>query len=772
MQHSDRILVVVESPSKTTPIKKYLSDLCPNVEFVVEASCGHVRDLEKKNMGVDKDTIEPIYVIDAGKLRVVKKLQGLMKTCSTLYLATDNDREGEAIAWHLHQLLKPRQYKRLVFNEITKQGIATGLTMARGINEEYVASQKARRMIDRVMGFSLSPLLWKAFKCENGSILAAGRVQSAALHMIQKREERVRAAQAYSPYWEVVATLKGRLFQTAHLCNASTLARIRFHSVEECETHMRGVTSIFTPLTSRLFDEETLPDLPYTTSSLQQDAFNKLGFTCKKTMQVAQKLYENGHITYMRTDSTHMCTQAVADVKQYVSTKYGAEYCVDMPHTRKTTTKTKSIAQMAHEAIRPTRMMSLIPSISEKGEQMLYDLIFKRTIASQMKSAVARVRLAVMRPSPVQASHACFQDMCYVARVSRLAFVGFKAVHDATPQDTRELEMPESELEVVEATVLNANNEFETGPKRFNEGSLVKELEKTGIGRPSTYATTLDKLYVRGFIELKHTPGQLVDATHAQVDLHTGKMTRQASTFSMGSEKQRIVPSAKGELVSGFLAGHFHYLIDDSFTSTMERQLDAVAQGSLSHKNVVADFWKTLDLHIMNAKNSLSPQKKVIELEEKEFVVNGEKVVVRIGKHGPHLERPCMSKDDPRKFVSLKTFCQMTKQRCFDLNEADIYMLTSLPITVPDSGGASLRYGRYGFYLKRPNGEACEVPVHWVMKRFGRLSEIIAIQAHDVDDIVNGNHKSNDPKHKKAKNKSKYDPVARKALKLTRKAKL
>ena len=690
----DKYLVIVESPTKAKTIRKFLPK-----NYIIEASMGHVRDLPqsasdiptklkkedwaKLGVNVDQD-FEPLYVIPKGKSKIVTALRKKMKDCKMIYLATDEDREGESISWHLIQLLKPKiPVKRMVFHEITKKAIEKALEDTRELDEKLVKAQEARRVLDRLYGYTLSPLIWK--KIAYG--LSAGRVQSVGLRFIVERE-RERRRFVKSEYWDLKATLNtGKNDFEAKLTyvDSKRIATGKDFDPETGKIIKKDLVHINEKMASELHDKfkkgnwkvvsieekesQTRPTRPFITSSLRMEGIRKLGMSAKQTMRTAQKLYEEGLITYMRTDSPNLSQEAIKGARDSVSELYGDEYLSDKPRQYKTK---DSSAQEAHEAIRPAGASFQHPDkIGLTGkEKALYELIWKRTLASQMKEATKSNMQVKIEVDGAQ----------FNANGSRIVFPGFLRVYvegSDDPEaalDDKEVILPKMEEgQSLKCAELEKLSHETKPPARFTEASLVQRLEKEGVGRPSTYASIIATIQDRGYVR---------------------------------KEGSALIPSFTGMAVVQLLENHFEQFVDYSFTSEMEEKLDMIAEGSEDHLKYLKGFYsgaKGLKKKVENEEKSIKPDdSRTIKLEG----VNG-KVDVKVGRYGPYVISHGKGKDEVHASIPEDIAPA-------DLKEADIDELIEMskrgpePIGEhPDTGEPIFcLVGRYGPYLQL--GEATE----------------------------------------------------------------
>lgn len=642
-------LVIVESPAKAKTIEGYLGK-----DFVVKSSFGHVRDLSKKGLAIDiAHDFQPHYEVSADKKQVVAELKKLSKEAETVWLATDEDREGEAISWHLFETLnlEKKDTKRITFNEITKTAILNAIEHPRAINKELVDAQQARRVLDRIVGFELSPVLWKKVRPS----LSAGRVQSVAVRLIVEREREIQKHKTES-FFRV-----NGLFSSPKGKIKSELTRQL-----ENEQDATGLLSACKGATFMVNDVQQkpatkTPAAPFTTSTLQQEASLKLGFSVSRTMSVAQRLYEAGKITYMRTDSVNLSQTAIDGAKNEIIRAYGNEY------SKPTNYKTKSSgAQEAHEAIRPTDFS--VHSISgERDEERLYDLIWKRAIASQMAHAqLERTTIKITSPS--------IQDV-FQAKGEVIKFDGFLHVYlesnvDQEDDDEHQTEglLPDVKVgEQLKSEEITATERFSRPPSRYVEASLVKKLEELGIGRPSTYAPTISTIQKRGYVEKMEREGEIRSFQVLKLkddQLHTE--TRQETT---GKEKNKLSPTDIGIVVTDFLNEHFDRIMDYQFTAKVEHEFDEIAKGLIRWTEMIHQFY---DPFHKNVENTLEHSERATgERELGIHPTSGKKVIARIGRFGPMIQIGDEQVDGEKpQFASLQkdqSIGQITLEQALDL---------------------------------------------------------------------------------------------------------
>ena len=667
-------LVIVESPGKVKTIKSFLGD-----DFRVMSSQGHIRDIEplgKNSLGIDLEhDYTPNYVIESNKEHLVDELRKEVAKSDVVWLASDEDREGEAIAWHLYQVLnlQKKQTHRIVFPSITKTDVLDGISHPRDIDYNLVNAQQARRVLDRIVGFELSPILWK--KVTTG--LSAGRVQSVAVRLVVEREREIESFRSSSAY---------RIFADFIGVNPGDA------SVLKCElnhrfSHKKDAIEFLESLNSAMFivrDVQRkpvthMPAPPFTTSTLQQEAARKLKFPVSKTMRLAQSLYESGKITYMRTDSVNLSSLALATSKEVIAEQYGAQYV----HTRQFRTKTKG-AQEAHEAIRPA-YMNVLSAGATKDEQRLYDLIWKRTIASQM--AEAQSEKTTIEVSVHGSKYA------FVATGEVITFDGFTRVYVQSTDDEdeeRRILPAMAKRERLKLVSAEAQQTYAKPPFRYNEATLVKRMEELGIGRPSTYSAIIDTIQHVKYVEKASVPGTKRDVT--MLTLKNGMVLEKQKSEMAGAETQRLLPTDLGRMTNDFLVEHFPDILSYDFTAHEEEQFDKIAVGR-------ADWIKTVDAFYKTFQPLLSsiPSGKVAARELGVDPATGLPVYAKISKIGPCVQLGDTTSDKPR-FASLKKGQSIYT---ITLNEALELFRTALPMTIGEYVGKEVVVGegKYGPYV-------------------------------------------------------------------------
>ena len=669
-------LVIVESPAKAKTIEKFLGK-----DYIVKSSFGHIRDLSKKDLGINiDDEFRPVYEIPGDKKKVVDELTKLAKS-KTVWLASDEDREGEAIAWHLTEVLglPVDQTKRIVFHEITKRAILEAIENPRTVNMDLVNAQQARRILDRLVGFELSPVLWKKVRPS----LSAGRVQSVAVRLIVEREREIIAFRS-APYFRVVAQFYAANDPEKTLFKAELPSR--FETQAEAEAFLRScIGATFTVSKAEEKPAQRFPAPPFTTSTLQQEAGRKLGMSVSQTMSVAQHLYEQGLITYMRTDSVNLSQQALTQCKEEITKLYGEKY--SSWHNYKTKTKG---AQEAHEAIRP----SYIENHTIEGtpaEKKLYDLIWKRTVASQMVCAELDRTTVVIDMSG--------SSQQFVATGEVVRFDGFLRLYSESTDDDQAAESGEGLLpkmtagDRVVSTQITATERFTQAPARYNEASLVKRLEELGIGRPSTYAPTITTIINRGYVVKQNKEGQ--KRSYVQLTLTGSKIAEKRLTETYGKEKNRLQPTDIGMVVNDYLESQFEPIMDYNFTANVEKEFDRIADGEITWNSMIDDFYgpfhKMVD-HATTTQTTKNNQIRILGTDP----ATGHTVKARIGRYGPMVEIEG-NEGEKSRFASLKK-----GQLIESLTLEEALALFSLPRNLGPYEGEDLviGIGKFGPYVR------------------------------------------------------------------------
>ena len=665
-------LVIVESPAKAKTIEGYLG-----TDFVVKSSFGHVRDLVKKGLAIDvNDNYKPNYAVSSDKKSVVTELKKLAKDAEMVWLATDEDREGEAISWHLFESLKLTEdrTKRITFNEITKSAVTKAINNPRGINVDLVNAQQARRVLDRLVGFELSPVLWRKVKPS----LSAGRVQSVAVRLIVEKERSIVAFEpksSFKVYAEFIPET-GKTFRT-ELDKTFPSVEAATEFLEKCST------STFTVSSLQKKPAKKSPATPFTTSTLQQEASRKLGYSVARTMSLAQKLYESGKITYMRTDSVNLSDHAINQAKDQIIASFGGEYA----NPRKYQTKNKS-AQEAHEAIRPTDF-AVARTDGDSSEQKLYELIWKRTLASQMADAELErtvVRVAISNVEEV-----------FVGHGELIKFDGFLKVYlEGTDEDEEEQKgiLPMlKEGETLGYDNIKAIQRFTRPPARYTEASLVKKLEELGIGRPSTYAPTISTVQKRGYVEKSNLEGSERDI--AQVILESGNTKQLSNKERYGADKNKLVPTDIGKVVTDFLVENFEKILDYNFTASVEKQFDEIANGLVDWTKMIDEFY--LPFH-KNVETTIETSSRASgERVLGEDPETGKPVRARIGRFGPMVQIGEAEDEEKPRFASM-----IAGQSIDSISLEEALKLFELPRNLGEYKGEEvvIGIGKYGPYIR------------------------------------------------------------------------
>ena len=682
-------LVIVESPAKAKTIEKFLGK-----DYKVMSSYGHVRDLKRKSFSIDVDHgFSPVYEIPDEKQSLVSELRKAAAEAETVWLASDEDREGEAIAWHLYEVLNlnPDNTRRIVFHEITKKAILNAIANPRGIDINRVDAQQARRVLDRIVGFELSPVLWKKIK----PALSAGRVQSVAVRLIVEREEEIKRFVS-EPYWRVGAT-----FATADgtAFNAELNRRLNSEKAgHELLEHCSGATFKVTDVTVKPHTKAPAP--PFTTSTLQQEASRRLGFTVAQTMMVAQRLYEAGHITYMRTDSLNLSEEAISAISAEITAKMGAEYL----HVRRYHTNSKG-AQEAHEAIRPAYIDR--PSIEGTSqEKRLYALIRRRTLASQMADAQ-------IEKTTVEISDGTGSSDRFTASGEVVKFDGYLRVYAAHTRDNDADEADENDSptlphmakgQTLTTIGMTATERFTQQPPRYTEATLVRKMEELGIGRPSTYAPTISTIQQREYVEKGEKDGN--ERTYAVLALDAdGHITRHERTESVGSDKGRLVPTDIGTVVNEFLTQYFPDILDYNFTARVEERFDDIAEGKLPWADEISEFYNMFH-PVVDKTLNMRLEHKVGERMLGTDPATGEPVSVKIGRFGPLVQVGDGDGDSKPRFASLlkgQSVATITLDEALKLFEFPRELGTF------EDADVTVAIGRFGPYV-RHKGKFVSIP--------------------------------------------------------------
>lgn len=659
-------LVIVESPAKAKTIEKYLGS-----DFTVKSSFGHIRDLPKKGLNIDiEHDFTPTYDIPADKKKVVSELKTAAKG-KTVWLASDEDREGEAIAWHLcHALgLKPADTKRIVFHEITKPAIENAVKNPRTVDEKLVDAQQARRVLDRLVGYELSPVLWK--KVRPG--LSAGRVQSVAVRLIVEREREIKAHASESTYKVTADFHTGKTVMPAELSARMDDQKAAEKLLQDCNGAVYNVASIEQKPGSRS------PSAPFTTSTLQQEASRKLGFSVKQTMTLAQRLYESGHITYMRTDSTILSGQAIKAAEEYIKKEFGDKY----HKVRQYKTKNDS-AQEAHEAIRPTSFNKQTAGTDEQ-QKKLYNLIWRRALASQMAAAEVDRTDVVITIST--------RKETFLAKGEVLRFDGFFKIYGGGKDDVI---LPELSIgQELTLDVMLATQTFNKPPARYSEAALVKKLEELGIGRPSTYAPTISTIQTRGYVERADIEGEQRDITI--IELAKGTISPRTEQQNFGADRGKLIPTPLADVTTDFLVKNFASVVDYDFTAKVEEDFDGIADGKEDWQRMIKDFYK--DFHpLVKESENVSREESTQTRHLGDDPGTGKPIMARYGRYGPMLQRGETESEEKPDFAPMPdgaTIETVTMEQALEM-----FKLPRLVGQTEDGQDIKANIGRFGPYIQ------------------------------------------------------------------------
>lgn len=666
-------LVIVESPAKAKTIEKYLGE-----DYKVESSFGHIVDLPKKGMGIEiENNFKPIYEVSADKKEVVKKLKDLAKKAEVVWLASDEDREGEAISWHLYNVLdlKKKETHRIVFNEITKNAIQKAIQNPRQIDENLVDAQQARRVLDRLVGFEVSPILWKKIKPG----LSAGRVQSVAVRLIVEREKEI---QNFKPVSSFKFTAH---FATDDKKSFKAVLTNEFKSYQEAKSFIEScVEANFKVKDLQKKPAKRSASAPFTTSTLQQEASLKLGYPVARTMRVAQQLYEAGHITYMRTDSVNLSQEAIAAAQNTILKEFGEKYSTP----RNYTTKSKG-AQEAHEAIRPTNFD--VKSIGDdESQRRLYELIWKRAIASQMTNADLERTIIDVENSK--------NEYIFQAKGEVIVFDGFLKVYqdsvmDEDHEDDKALLPHVEKGEALKVDDIFGTEKFTKAPPRYTEASLVKKLEELNIGRPSTYAPTISTIQNRDYVHVASLDGE--ERKLQTIKLKNNQITEKVETEIFGADRRKLIPTDIGIVVNDFLVDYFKNILDYDFTAKVEESFDLIAEGKEDWTHMINSFYGKFHQNVETVEETAerATGERVLGVDTE----TGKNVYARIGRFGPMIQIGEAEDEDKPKFASL-----LATQSIHNITLEEALQLFTLPKKLGQYKGEDIEanVGRFGPYIK------------------------------------------------------------------------
>lgn len=660
-------LVIVESPAKAKTIEKYLGN-----SFEVKSSFGHIRDLPKKNLSIDVEhDFKPTYQISVDKKKIVDGLKKSAKASEAVWLASDEDREGEAIAWHLCSALglDPKKTKRIVFHEITKQAITNAVDNPRTIDLNLVDAQQARRILDRLVGYELSPVLWK--KVRPG--LSAGRVQSVAVRLIVEREREINSFEQSSKY-RVTGTFSGKNIDLPAELND------RFDNLDKTRKFLEDSKSAtFSVAKVDKKPGRRSPGAPFTTSSLQQEAARQLGFSVKQTMTVAQRLYESGHITYMRTDSTILSGQAISDAKKYIEDTYGKDY-----HTLRQYKTKQSNAQEAHEAIRPTNFGHL-SSGEDDGQVKLYKLIWRRALSSQMSDAkLARTEVSIDISN---------RSEKFLAKGEIVSFDGFLKVYGRTGEDVLIPELSVGQTLLAEAIV--GRQTYSKPPARYSEASLVRKLEELGIGRPSTYAPTISTIQTRDYVTKKDTEGKKRKVISLTLNKNNITEGNEEETYDL--DRGKLIPTPLADVTTDFLTNNFAEIVDYDFTANAEKDFDLIAEGKEGWVEVIKNFYGNFH-NLVEKSADVSREESTQTRQLGTDPKSGKPIFARYGKYGPMLQKGETSDEEKPSFASLPTGASLDTVTIEGALE--MFKLPRLVGKTKEGDSIEANIGRYGPYIQ------------------------------------------------------------------------
>jgi len=697
------ILVIVESGTKAAVIEKYLKDSkkLSNIknefgQFKVIASKGHVRDLAKKDMGINTKDFNCNFELIQDKKSTIDLLKSNINKSKLILLAADHDREGEGIAWHIQQMfnLQPTKYKRILFNEITQPALEDAVMNRSDINLPMVHSYLSRRILDRLVGFMITKLLWKAF--DSNVILTAGRVQSATLNIIVNKENEIVTFES-TPYWTIRGEF-GKEISDTTLYFKDTI--YKSPSNKDIITKLNTlVDSTFTMDAVNLKTVKEKAPYPFTTSSLQQTAYSSLHLPIKKTMSCAQELYEMGAITYMRTDSTTINPMFSKSATDYVNQKYGGSYV----QTKSRKTKTSKNAQEAHEAIRPTNITKTY-KFKNPEQEKLYQLIWNRTIAFFMADAIYEEVHVVIKMNTMSPEYA------FIGKEKYLQFNGWLLLYNKENSNVDSAAIVKKYTSLTpRPTKFEGHNIWTNPPSRYNESSIIDKLEKSGIGRPSTYASIMSKLFEKKYIEKRDIQGIEKEHIDYEVKVKSKKVKPIKHMKMVGDEKIKLKPTEIGMVVDSFVAKNFKNIVDIDFTSSMENALDDIASKSIEYKAFLMRFYKQFEKDFMDVQNTIktsdkskNPKQQLGKEEHILYKPSDCMIIKRLTKYGPVIETRFHDTSKKSTYINIQKYLDDTNKDLQTVTKKDAEFLLSLPLDIVHNGNTpyKLLYGRYGFYLK------------------------------------------------------------------------
>jgi len=745
-------LVIVESPAKANIIKKYLNsidELKKFGNFEVIASYGHIRDLEKKN-GIDiKNNFKPNYKLigidnqkntrssvknntntHSSKSHIelpphLKKLKESINKSNTIWLAADCDREGEAIAWHIKEHFNLKNYKRIVFNEITKDALKKAVLNPTKIDMNLVDSQQTRRFLDRIVGFQITPLLWNKFN--TNITLSAGRVQSATLKIIIDKELEVQKHKSES-YYISSGQFKIDTYDIEEAKYEINDKIHKFKTNKEVVLFLKSLKSKYSLENINTSTRTEKPPYPFITSTLQQSGSGQLRMSIKQVMGVAQGLYEAGLITYMRTDSYNLSSSIIESIAKYVKTTYGDDYYFGPRGSKKSKN-----SQEAHEAIRPTKI-TLLPkdlklnSKIKEEHKKLYELIWKRTIESQMQPAKYYDISICIKNETFN------KNQCFIGKFKIYFFDGYLALYGKKINKNFDLEKYKNDIvkskNKLKMISINAKNTWSTSPPRFSEASIVKVLETAGIGRPSTYSSILSKLYDKRYIEKKDILGDMKE--YIDYKLIKNSIKEYKINRNITDEKSKLIPTDIGIQINKYMVKNFKTIVDSEFTSNIEKDLDKIALGEKTLLNTLKPFYKDFDKLIVAAKNKNNEKgsnnnKIKLETYSNEIKIKNINYIIRIAKYGPVIQYTDLENKEKSKYISLVPYLKQTNKNIENINKKDIELLVSLPkvIGTYKNIDVNLLYARYGFYLQygKKYGSIFKQNINYILN--GQFDELI-----------------------------------------------